>query len=294
MVVAIIIILALIGIFSLSGGQLTPPNISIGPPGNGGGGGGEVPGQTQGAASSFILVIFIAVAILGMVVGTRYIRNRPMRESVAIERYEQHQADQLLDQAMKELYAGEDIKAVIVRTYQQMCRLIGGPMLGSALYLTPREFAELAVRRLNWPEGPVLALTGLFTLIADLARAFPAGMVPAVAALVISIPVLLYLKGPLIVIELLSFVGNMLSYARLMAVGVASVYLAFVANMFAGMVGNIVIGVIIAALIHAINQALAFSPTIQSARLHYVEFFGKFYKPGGKEYKPFKRGGITP
>ena len=162
MVVAIIIILALIGIFSLSGGQLTPPNISIGPPGNGGGGGGEVPGQTQGAASSFILVIFIAVAILGMVVGTRYIRNRPMRESVAIERYEQHQADQLLDQAMKELYAGEDIKAVIVRTYQQMCRLIGGPMLGSALFLTPREFAELAVRRLNWPEGPVLTLTGLF------------------------------------------------------------------------------------------------------------------------------------
>jgi V/A-type H+-transporting ATPase subunit I len=140
----------------------------------------------------------------------------------------------------------------------------------------------------------LLALTGLFTLIAALARAFPAGMVPAVAALVISIPVLLYLKGPLIVIELLSFVGNMLSYARLMAVGVASVYLAFVANMFAGMVGNIVIGVIIAALIHAINLALAFSPIIQSARLHYVEFFGKFYKPGGKEYKPFKRGGITP
>jgi len=140
----------------------------------------------------------------------------------------------------------------------------------------------------------LLALAGLFALIAALARAFPAGMVPAVAALVISIPVLLYLKGPLIVIELLSFVGNMLSYARLMAVGVASVYLAFVANMFAGMVGNIVIGVIIAALIHAINLALAFSPTIQSARLHYVEFFGKFYKPGGKEYKPFKRGGITP
>ena len=140
----------------------------------------------------------------------------------------------------------------------------------------------------------LLALAGLFALIAALARTFPAGMVPAVAALVISIPVLLYLKGPLIVIELLSFVGNMLSYARLMAVGVASVYLAFVANMFAGMVGNIVIGVIIAALIHAINLALAFSPIIQSARLHYVEFFGKFYKPGGKEYKPFKRGGITP
>jgi V/A-type H+-transporting ATPase subunit I len=140
----------------------------------------------------------------------------------------------------------------------------------------------------------LLALAGLFALIAALAKAFPSGMVPGIAALVIAIPVLLYLKGPLIVIELLSFVGNMLSYARLMAVGVASVYLAFVANMFAGLVGNIVIGVIIAALIHAINLALAFSPTIQSARLHYVEFFGKFYKAGGREYKPFKRGGISP
>lgn len=137
----------------------------------------------------------------------------------------------------------------------------------------------------------LLALFGLFALIAYLARFFPSGKAPAIVALVIAVPVLLYLKGPLIVIELLSFVGNMLSYARLMAVGVASVYLAFVANMFAGMVGNIVVGVIIAALIHAINLALAFSPTIQSARLHYVEFFGKFYKSGGHEYKPFKRGG---
>jgi V/A-type H+-transporting ATPase subunit I len=140
----------------------------------------------------------------------------------------------------------------------------------------------------------LLALTGLFTLIAALAKVFPAGSVPGVVALVIAIPVLLYLRGPLIVLELLSYVGNMLSYARLMAVGVASVYLAFVANMFAGMVGNIVIGVIIAALIHAINLALAFSPTIQSARLHYVEFFGKFYKSGGEPYKPFKRGGSLP
>jgi vacuolar-type H+-ATPase subunit I/STV1 len=31
-----------------------------------------------------------------------------------------------------------------------------------------------------------------------------------------------------------------------------------------------------------------FSPTIHMLRLHYVEFFGKFYSPGGSQYRPFR------
>jgi V/A-type H+-transporting ATPase subunit I len=41
-------------------------------------------------------------------------------------------------------------------------------------------------------------------------------------------------------------------------------------------------------LIHGLNLALgAFSPTIHSLRLHYVEFYRKFYEGGGLPYVPF-------
>jgi V/A-type H+-transporting ATPase subunit I len=136
----------------------------------------------------------------------------------------------------------------------------------------------------------IISLIGLFALIGVLAQAVPdLAKIPSIAALVICIPLLVYMKGPLMLMELLSFVGNMLSYARLMAVGVASAYLAFVGNMLGGLMGNIILGAIVAILFHIINMVLAFSPTIQSARLHYVEFFSKFYEAGHQVYKPLSK-----
>jgi len=72
------------------------------------------------------------------------------------------------------------------------------------------------------------------------------------------------------------------------------VILARVANDLGGMTGNIVLGVIVAALFHALNIALgAMSPSIQSARLHYVEFFTKFYKTGGQQFRPFRLSDVA-
>jgi V/A-type H+-transporting ATPase subunit I len=90
-------------------------------------------------------------------------------------------------------------------------------------------------------------------------------------------------------IEFIGLIGNVLSYLRIAAIGLASVYLAKVANDVAGIVGNVVVGTIIAILIHALNLVLGmFSPTIHSLRLHYVEFFRKFYESGGKQYEPVR------
>jgi V/A-type H+-transporting ATPase subunit I len=94
------------------------------------------------------------------------------------------------------------------------------------------------------------------------------------------------LMGP---IEFIGLIGNVLSYLRIAAIGLASVYLAKVANDVAGMVGNLFVGILLAVLLHALNLVLgAFSPTIHSLRLHYVEFFRKFYEGGGREYEPFR------
>jgi V/A-type H+-transporting ATPase subunit I len=91
-------------------------------------------------------------------------------------------------------------------------------------------------------------------------------------------------------LEIIGLVGNVLSYLRIAALGVASVYLARVANEL-GAAAPLWLGILIAALFHALNLALgAFSPTVQALRLHYVEFFSKFYDEGGDEFRPF--GGL--
>lgn len=113
---------------------------------------------------------------------------------------------------------------------------------------------------------------------------------PLLIAILVIAPVLLLTGGLLAPFELLKSLGNIISYARIMAVGLASVLLAYVANSLAGAAGSIWIGVVAAVILHAFNIVLGvFAPTIHALRLHYVEFFGKFFEPGGKPYMPLKK-----
>jgi V/A-type H+-transporting ATPase subunit I len=108
-----------------------------------------------------------------------------------------------------------------------------------------------------------------------------------VVALLVAFPVLVVLEGIAAAVELLSTIGHVLSYARIMALGTASVMLAIVANQLAGAVGSALIGALFALLFHLVSFGLGlFSPTIHALRLHYVEFFGTFYSPGGTPYQP--------
>ena len=112
---------------------------------------------------------------------------------------------------------------------------------------------------------------------------------PLVIAVLIAFPILVIGEGVLAPIEFVSTLANVLSYARIMAVGTASVMMAIVANRMTGAFGGVFVGVLFALLFHLINFVLGvFSPTIHVLRLHYVEFFGKFYSPGGSQYRPFR------
>ena len=143
--------------------------------------------------------------------------------------------------------------------------------------------------------GMLLGMIGLFLLVASLASYLPQSFrSPSIALIIIGVVLLGYsmgktgfLIGP---IEFLGVIGNVLSYMRIAAIGLASVYLAKVANEIAGLVGSLAVGIIIAVLIHSLNLVMgAFSPSIHSLRLHYVEFFRKFYSGGGKAYRPFQK-----
>jgi V/A-type H+-transporting ATPase subunit I len=110
---------------------------------------------------------------------------------------------------------------------------------------------------------------------------------PAAIAVLIAFPVLIALEGIIAVVELMSAFGHILSYARIMALGTASLMLAIIANRMVGALGSALVGVTFALLFHLVNFAIGlFSPTIHALRLHYVEFFGEFYSPGGAAYRP--------
>ena len=99
-----------------------------------------------------------------------------------------------------------------------------------------------------------------------------------------------------------NLLSHMLSFSRIAAIGLSSVAIGMVVNYFARMFFGIAfdggftvlsIVLIIAAILliivgHAVNAVLGvLDGAINSIRLHFVEFFMKFYQGGGIIYKPF-------
>jgi V/A-type H+-transporting ATPase subunit I len=134
-------------------------------------------------------------------------------------------------------------------------------------------------------------IVGLILCLAGAASFMPGIVLWAgLALLLVSVPLVFYGGGIFGTIELVSAVGNIMSYARLMAIGMASVVLAIVANQFAGALGIAAIGIAAALMLHLLNLIMGmFSPSIHALRLHMVEFFSKFYHGGGQLYRPFKK-----
>jgi len=137
----------------------------------------------------------------------------------------------------------------------------------------------------------ILLIIAILSLVASLFGLFPGLMTrPVILAILIITPVLLFTGGLLAPLEVIKNIGNIISYARIMAIGLTSVLLAYVANHLAGMTGDIIVGTVVAGLLHLLNIVIGiFSPTIHSLRLHYVEFFNKFIEAGGRKFEPFRK-----
>ncbi|MFH1100694.1 MAG: V-type ATP synthase subunit I [Methanobacteriota archaeon] len=129
---------------------------------------------------------------------------------------------------------------------------------------------------LKWEIGfPVLVLAGIMTLLGLL---------------------LVFIHtGPIGFFGITGYVGDWLSYARLLALGLATSGMALAFNVVAQLISDIVpvIGFILLGVIliitHAANLIIqSLGAGVHSLRLQYVEFFNRFYEGGGHEFSPFK------
>ena len=90
-----------------------------------------------------------------------------------------------------------------------------------------------------------------------------------------------------------NYVGDIVSYSRLMALGLAGASIGVAFNMMIDMVSgmgfiSVILGSIIFMIGHTFNLLISgLSSYVHAARLTYVEFFGKFFVGGGKAFKPF-------
>ncbi len=104
------------------------------------------------------------------------------------------------------------------------------------------------------------------------------------------------LMGVLSLYNSINFFSDILSYSRLLALGLATSALAFAINLIATMIGGMVpyVGTILMVIIlivgHLFNIAVnVLGAFIHSSRLQFVEFFGKFITDNGRAFTPFKR-----
>ena len=106
-------------------------------------------------------------------------------------------------------------------------------------------------------------------------------------------PIIRLAKGAYGLYGTTGYLSDILSYSRLLALGLATGVIATVFNKIGSMMGDSIIGILGFILIfiigHGVNIGInALGAYVHTNRLQFVEFFGKFYTGGGKEFKPFK------
>lgn len=152
-------------------------------------------------------------------------------------------------------------------------------------------------------------LTGIGFFILAAAGVIPASLQPAgqwwviIAALGLILtqgrsnknPVLRILSGILSLYGLVSYMSDVLSYSRLLALGLATTIIGLAVNVIVDLAASIpYIGWLLAAVIfiggHAFNLIInSLGSFIHSGRLQFVEFFSKFMEGGGKEFRPLQK-----
>ncbi len=106
-------------------------------------------------------------------------------------------------------------------------------------------------------------------------------------------PILRIGKGLVGLYSIINMMSDILSYSRIMALSLSGAVIANVMNLLGTLAGPTPAGIVLFVLMLVIGTALnmaisLLSAFVHTARLQYIEFFGKFYEEGGIPFSPLK------
>ena len=160
-------------------------------------------------------------------------------------------------------------------------------LIGLILILIPSElFASMAQMNIVFPE-PV-------NMLAKVLAAFGALGILLMSGRSSRNPALRLALGAYDLYNITGWLSDVLSYSRLLALGLATGVIASVINQMGSMAGDGILGAVVFILVflvgHVFNLAInLLGAYVHTCRLQYVEFFGKFYEGGGRMFEPFRR-----
>jgi V/A-type H+-transporting ATPase subunit I len=151
-------------------------------------------------------------------------------------------------------------------------------------------FAGLGVFFLHKIAGIAMVVLGVLMIICTAGRSAKG-------------PVMKFFKGLLGLYDAINYAADLLSYSRILALGLASAVIAQVINMVGSVFGDIIGGMfdhavvnillrcvillVVSLIGHAVNMALnVLGSFVHTSRLQYLEFFGKFFEEGGEAFVP--------
>ena len=170
------------------------------------------------------------------------------------------------------LLAGMIVKFVLLCKDKQVFAAIFD--VGSWLII----FAGIGVVFLHKIAGIVMVVLGVLMIICTAGRSAKN-------------PIMKFFKGLLGLYDAINYAADLLSYSRILALGLASAVIAQVVNMVGTMFVSGIPGFLILLLVsligHTVNMALnVLGSFVHTSRLQYLEFFGKFFEDGGEAFVP--------
>ncbi len=190
---------------------------------------------------------------------------------------------------------------LILSLFMGIVHLYIGLVLGSIQLIREGNIKDAILTKIIWFPLSISAfimitdITGIYSyIILEVPKLSNNGNMINLGVLFTCAVAILINQGPLGFFEFTGFLGDWLSYARILALGLATSGLALTINLLADIFWGtaFVFGFIIAAIIfiagHIMNCTLqVLGAYIHTLRLQYVEFFSKFYEGRGKLFKPY-------
>ncbi len=180
----------------------------------------------------------------------------------------------------------------LMNTYTQPIKIMAFSLLIGFFHINLGLFLKLKEKRDIADTAALIGIElGVFGFMMAYLNVFSGVLVYASFIIFTSSVLFKLRKGYIGFMEMTSFFSSWVSYVRLMALAVATGWLAFAVNLGASFVsaGTGIFAVFVFLVGHAFSFMLNFfSAFVHALRLHYIEFFSQFYEGGGYEFEPLK------